>query len=914
MGDPFIQQMADLVKAMPTANKWIVIPHQELGWMLGERLVLEGCNWVNLRFITPFQLALEGAAPDLLAEGFNPCPEGLGPSLVHHLLTCLPQHPLAGLVDQPGVTEALWNTLFECRMAGVSLGALDRAYQSYLDQHRLADRSMILARRANAKVAPNDVVVLYPYCTWSPLEREYVQRLPGQLVLGAASALEAPRRWQGWRHPTPVSEATQNEFFTAGRRDLEFQEVLRRIDRPYDQVEMVAHSQDLPLLADMLVQYSCPATFAQGLPIRLSRPGKALLGFMRWLEEGTPGFLLRELLMANLIKAVPNSWTAARLIKAARIGWGRADYRPRLEALARRSETHAKLHHQKVQARQVLDWVNAIFEQFPQSNTQSVPIQRWLNSLQKTASEQLDVDPEATPMLLSTLEELKRLPGEEMPLFRLLDCIRARLEKLLWNPRRPAPGHLHVTDLTHMGLSGRSTVFITGQEEGRESTMAIPDCILSDDERSALHPDLALSSDHMEEYRFAIQERLVSLSGRIIWSFALRDREGDQETLPSWRFFEAARKSHPQLKTVEDLLDCLGEPAQPWSMEESSDYVGTPVHVLAAYPDLARGQVAEDNRASPDFTVYDGLVPAAAGHWNPRSPATALSVSRLQSLAACPFSYFLTQGLGLYPQPLPLPDPDQWFDPAERGHILHELFRRYGEARRHQEIFHDEQNLDEVLAQQLPAPSAGVAARERENLLLHLRHFLYLESLRPDHIPLGLEVSFGLGEVDQELSRAQPVELELGQNMRIRIQGRIDRIDQTPDGYRVIDFKTGHNWKEAGNAGYNQGRHLQHDLYALVAEQLLDTTEVRSQYTFTHPHATHPWQEFPPPDRVALRQVLELILHPLVDGAFVHSHQSQNDCRFCDFRAACLSHQDAQVKRKLNDPQLLKRRELTQDP
>ena len=71
MSDPFVEQLAQLARTHPTANKWVLVPHHELGWMLGERLLLQGCNWINLRFITPFQLALEAAAPELLAQGLN---------------------------------------------------------------------------------------------------------------------------------------------------------------------------------------------------------------------------------------------------------------------------------------------------------------------------------------------------------------------------------------------------------------------------------------------------------------------------------------------------------------------------------------------------------------------------------------------------------------------------------------------------------------------------------------------------------------------------------------------------------------------------------------------------------------------------------------------------------------------------
>ncbi|MBS2036067.1 hypothetical protein JST97_13845 [bacterium] len=40
--------------------KWVLLPNQSLRWTLVERLLHEGCDWVNLRLVTPLQLATEG--------------------------------------------------------------------------------------------------------------------------------------------------------------------------------------------------------------------------------------------------------------------------------------------------------------------------------------------------------------------------------------------------------------------------------------------------------------------------------------------------------------------------------------------------------------------------------------------------------------------------------------------------------------------------------------------------------------------------------------------------------------------------------------------------------------------------------------------------------------------------------------
>ena len=88
--DPFVEQLADLCRAHVTRAKWVFVPTHAIGRTLGERLVLEGTNWVNLRFVTPLDIALRMGAPFLVERGIDPSEEGLGPALMMRLLLELP--------------------------------------------------------------------------------------------------------------------------------------------------------------------------------------------------------------------------------------------------------------------------------------------------------------------------------------------------------------------------------------------------------------------------------------------------------------------------------------------------------------------------------------------------------------------------------------------------------------------------------------------------------------------------------------------------------------------------------------------------------------------------------------------------------------------------------------------------------
>jgi len=89
--EPFITQLNDLCRAEPTRAKWVFVPSHAIGRMIGDRLVLSGTDWANLRFVTPLDVALRMGAPFLVEQGIDPSEEGLGPALIMRLLLDLPE-------------------------------------------------------------------------------------------------------------------------------------------------------------------------------------------------------------------------------------------------------------------------------------------------------------------------------------------------------------------------------------------------------------------------------------------------------------------------------------------------------------------------------------------------------------------------------------------------------------------------------------------------------------------------------------------------------------------------------------------------------------------------------------------------------------------------------------------------------
>lgn len=918
--DPFIQHLLATAVTHRTEVKWVFVPYPGLKWTLGERLLHLGQPWANFRFTTPFELALETAAPDLIAEGVNPKPESLGPSLIHKLLLEIPdQVPnyYRQLLGQPGLTEALWSAVQTLRMAGLTshdlevlpapkrqeIQALMQAYESYLYQNLLADRATVL-QRANprALVQEEDLVILFPTARWHALERALLDSVGGV---------------------TPSSDpepATVLRFFRSGRRDAEIVEILRRIrNLPVDQVELATpDSSAIPLLRDKLALVGIPSTFETGLPIGVSRPGQALLGLLSWIEHGFSAFDLRSLLLAGLIhpgSARLDPIQAARFLERSQATWGRLTYAAKLSSFrswllqrASASEDDAALHESLLyQARKLQElqtWVSDLLERFPET----LDWGSWIRGLRKTLLEDVPatapVDQAARRRLERSLQELHLLDGRSWSQEETLRLLRDRLRPLEFGSSRALPGHLHVTELERIGRSGRSHIFLFGLEEGRLQPPA-EDPILSDKERQTLR--LPLSTDREDWTR-----SLARADATVTLSYSTRDMRTGQEQVPTWLYFQWARQETP-LESFADLTTWLGEPlvyapADPANSVSESEWwlAWGPFgekRALQFFPNLASGAEAVRERRSARFTRFDGRVPQAAHKLDPMRALEPTSASKMEMLAGCPFRYFLEQGLQIRPRDSERPDLNRWLDEAARGRLLHNLFALYHRHLRREslrpEFERDRIWLLDLLSSSLrelresqPANSEALAESETVGLERDLERFLRLELLEPDRTPLALEFGFGMSDEEgEELSCPEPVMIDLGEEARLLLRGRIDRLDRVPDGLEVVDYKTGRRLSTPVGAVYRGGRQLQHALYSLVAEQLAGHLGpiCRSSYYFPSAHAQEHRVTLEFPDKARLRGLLLDLTEPARTGAFVHSERKEEDCRYCLLKSACRS-------------------------
>jgi RecB family exonuclease len=359
--DPFVEQLKTLCAAHPTRSKWVFVPTHALGRTLGDRLVLEGTNWANLRFVTPLDIALRMGAPFLVERGIEPSEEELGPALMMRLLLDLP--PDGGyfrpLAEHPTLAQALWTTVRELRMAGIrpaqltaeaftspakhaELVALLAAYEHFLTERKRADMATVYEEAVRhpdwCPIQPADCWTELPDANWNPLQHALLARLPGGRIDPRTLALPGvavPRRLAAQATervpahagsnplaflmtpgnaparstttpPTPASAEAPVpaiHLFHAGGREAEIEDVFRRIVQAgatLDQVEIACASEaHLALVWEKALRHNWRVTLGAGIPATFTRPGRALLGLCDWIETDFSAGHLRRLLQSG---------------------------------------------------------------------------------------------------------------------------------------------------------------------------------------------------------------------------------------------------------------------------------------------------------------------------------------------------------------------------------------------------------------------------------------------------------------------------------------------------------------------------------------------------------------------------------------------------------------------------------------
>ena len=290
--------------------------------------------------------------------------------------------------------------------------------------------------------------------------------------------------------------------------------------------------------------------------------------------------------------------------------------------------------------------------------------------------------------------------------------------------------------------------------------------------------------------------------------------------------------------------------------------------------------------------AWDGLLGGEArAALAARYPFDAeMSPTRLERYVGCPFAFLLRDVLGL--EAPEEPGESLEMDAREFGTLAHRILRRA-----FAEVIDDELGLPETLvavenawksccadAEQGGVTGAALSWDVRRAMLLED----LLESVRRDPVFTAgggrpADVEWPFGEADGRL-----VTLELPGGRTVRFKGRLDRVDATPTGARIVDYKTGKGSSEEKRL--RDGLSVQLPVYQLAVRQAGggDYGEISCLYRLVTRRGGFGELLLPDGEEVAGRRLRDLVAQAvaLVDaGLFPRSTAGR--CDYCDVGYAC---------------------------
>lgn len=337
-------------------------------------------------------------------------------------------------------------------------------------------------------------------------------------------------------------------------------------------------------------------------------------------------------------------------------------------------------------------------------------------------------------------------------------------------------------------------------------------------------------------------------AGKKVWLSSSRTR-GERKILTS-SFFEQVRKGSTSPEWGREIVHSQRRAAlrAGKSIRDRGDGI-CQVDSLTWLPEgqiygsVANRILVEDwHRTGTPDSVYDGILTddGEVVTWlsGPKMfhPERIWSTTQLETYADCPFRFFLERVVRVDS----LPEVDPTLSPAQRGTLIHDTLCEFytqwcsnGLCRLTSTVLEEATDLltrigtetSRRYRYQSPVWRATVASLMGFDGIPGLyRRFLYHEACDESSlIPDRFEVMIGTGE-ETSGDETRYVILTSGEGEPVRIQGRIDRVDTTPDGqFAIIDYKTGSQYPNGRRI--IEGKALQLPLYLLALEKMHEDDE-----------------------------------------------------------------------------------------
>ena len=392
-------------------------------------------------------------------------------------------------------------------------------------------------------------------------------------------------------------------------------------------------------------------------------------------------------------------------------------------------------------------------------------------------------------------------------------------------------------DLTRSRLAPVDTLFLAGCSEGLFPPVRSNDDLINDDELETLRTaglsvwEGTLGESAMD--RLSLYTLISKARSGIFFSYPFSDGSSELAPSPLMPFLRHLFPKAPAISGMRRLtrypvsravaFSELSDLISRWNQEgKCPDDLALLIRYFESDPDYSRA--ASDMLSGSAANVSPApLDKKAARALYGNDPS--MSASRLELFARCPFAQYLKYGLRAEERKVAMEKA------SDAGTFLHDALDAFVKAVEAGPLEWDsisDAEIDGTLDSILP----GLVAGHNDGIFLHDSRlheslFLRIRTIRLCTHSIARQLKAGKFEVAQtEMDFGRegpfaPVWITLPDGTRIRIYGKVDRVDRTPDGslIRIIDYKMGQSHKFDPSLLLS-GESLQLPLYFLAAKQL----------------------------------------------------------------------------------------------
>lgn len=444
-------------------------------------------------------------------------------------------------------------------------------------------------------------------------------------------------------------------------------------------------------------------------------------------------------------------------------------------------------------------------------------------------------------LVMDLFDKMVELLGEEqLTLAEYTELLETGFEELKVGIIPPTMDRVQVGDIERSRLKDIRVLFFMGLNDGWVPKSGSAGGLLSEIERETLKKgEVELAPTAREEsyiQKFYLYQNLTKPSEKLFLSWCKGTSDGNGMR-PSY-VIRTVMRLFPQME-LQDEDSCTDLFQQAVTPEAGMDLItGGLQNIREVYPDGAWMELYQWYRNREEWKVQtENLVHAAFLRFDDsgigKEAARRLygevltnSVSRLEKFASCAFAHFLQYGLQLKER------QEYEFHPVDIGSVTHriiELFSRKVELEEGgwEGLTEESRNriMDEcvdLVAEEYGHQILHSSARnefmiERLRRILHRTAWaLQKQILAGSYRPAGYEVSFS------QVENLDAVNLALSEEEKMRLRGKIDRIDtcETEDQVyiKVIDYKSGN--KTFDLVAFYYGLQLQLVVYLNAAAEM----------------------------------------------------------------------------------------------